>query len=66
MCRKIRCDEEIKFFKTKQGLSGTEGVFSSKKMQNAKYQLFWNGGMQNAKIFRVMFSSNQNVKFIVS
>jgi len=35
-------------------------------MQNAKYQLFWNDEMQNAKIFRVMFSSIQNAKFLPS
>ena len=33
-------------------------------MQNIKYQLFWNGGMQNAKIFRVMFSFIQNAEFL--
>ena len=43
----------------------TKGVFSSKKMQNAKCQLLWNDEMQNAKLFRVMFSSIQNAEFIV-
>jgi len=39
-------------------------VFSSKKSQNVKCQLFWNDGMQNIKIFKVMFSFIQNVEFI--
>jgi len=42
------------------------GVFSSHRIhQNTKYQLFWSDKMQNAKIFRVMFSSIENAEFIV-
>jgi hypothetical protein len=33
-------------------------------MQNVKYQRLWNAEMQNAKIFRVVFSFIQNAEFI--
>jgi hypothetical protein len=35
------------------------------RMQNAKYQIFWNDEMQNAKIFMGVFSSIQNAKFFM-
>jgi hypothetical protein len=34
-------------------------------MQNIKYQLLWNGEMQNAKIFIGVFSFIQNTKFFI-
>jgi hypothetical protein len=34
-------------------------------IQNAKWQLFWNDEMQNAKIFMGVFSSIQNAKFFM-
>jgi hypothetical protein len=35
------------------------------KKQNAKYQLFWNDGMQNTKFFRGIFSFIQNAELII-
>jgi len=41
------------------------GCLVPHRIQNAKCQLLWSDEMQNAKIFRVIFSSIQNAEFIV-
>ena len=41
------------------------GCLVPHKIQNTKCQLLWSDDMQNAKIFRIMFSSIQNAKFII-